>query len=92
MMRLPPISCIKISYLGRQRQNATNTHYVLNAKRLFEDVVLGSNARPNNMRQVFQMMLAYWVWLKKETNWVRGDVLSCEGARTAIQTMLQELL
>jgi hypothetical protein len=59
-------------------------------KSLFEDV-LGSNARLNDMRQVFQMMLAYWVWLKKETHWVRGDVLSREGARTAIRTMLREL-
>jgi hypothetical protein len=54
-------------------------------KSLFEDV-LGSNARLNDMRQVFQRMLAYWVWLKKETYWVRGDVLSREGARTAIRT------
>jgi hypothetical protein len=59
-------------------------------KSLFEDV-LGSNARLNDMLQVFQMMLAYWVWLKKETYWVRGDVLSHEGARTAIWTMLREL-
>ncbi len=57
---------------------------------LFEDV-LGSNERLNDMRQVFQMMLAYWVWLKKETYWVRGDVLSREGARTAIRTMLRDL-
>ena len=57
---------------------------------LFEDV-LGSNARLNDMRQVFQMMLAYWVWLKKETYWVPGDVLSREGARTAIRTMLRDL-
>jgi hypothetical protein len=57
---------------------------------LFEDV-LGSNERLNDMRQVFQMMLAYWIWLKKETYWVRGDVLSREGARTAIRTMLRDL-
>jgi hypothetical protein len=29
-------------------------------KSLFEDV-LGSNARLNDMREIFQMMLAYWV-------------------------------
>jgi hypothetical protein len=57
---------------------------------LFEDV-LGSNERLNDMRQVFQMMLANWVWLKKETYWVRGDVLSHEGACTAIRTMLRDL-
>jgi hypothetical protein len=60
-------------------------------KRLFEDA-LGSNMRLNDMHQVFQMMvLAYWVWLKKEIYWVRGDVLSREGAHTAIQTMLRDL-
>jgi hypothetical protein len=26
---------------------------------------LGSNKRLNNMCQAFQMMLAYWVWIKK---------------------------
>jgi hypothetical protein len=59
-------------------------------KSLFEDM-LGNNERLNDMRQVFQMMLAYWVWLKKETYWVRGDVLSREGARTAIRAMLRDL-
>jgi hypothetical protein len=59
-------------------------------KSLFEDV-LGSTARLNDMHQVFQMMLAYWVWLKKETYWVHGNVLSREGARTAIRTMLRDL-
>jgi hypothetical protein len=44
-------------------------------KNLFEDV-LGSNVHLNDMRQVLQMMLAYWAWLKKETYWVHGDVLS----------------
>jgi hypothetical protein len=57
---------------------------------LFENV-LGSNERLNDVRQVFQMMLAYWVWLKKETYWVRVDVLSREGAHTAIRTMLRDL-
>jgi hypothetical protein len=59
-------------------------------KSLFEEV-LGSNARLNDMRQVFQMMLAYWVWLKEETYWVQGDVLLREEARSAIRTMLRDL-
>jgi hypothetical protein len=28
--------------------------------------VLGSSARVAQMHQVFQMMLCYWVWLKKD--------------------------
>jgi hypothetical protein len=56
----------------------------VNRKILLEEV-LGSNARFNDVCQVFQMMLlAYWVWLRKETHWVCGDVLSCEGTCTAI--------
>ena len=53
--------------------------------------VLGSSNRLNDMRQVFQMMLAYWVWLKKDQYWVRGDVVAKEGARTAIRTMLRDM-
>jgi hypothetical protein len=31
--------------------------------------VLGSTKRVAQMRQVFQMMLCYWVWLKKDKYW-----------------------
>jgi hypothetical protein len=31
-------------------------------------------------------------WLKKETYWVCGDIVSCKGACTAIRTMLRDLL
>ena len=61
------------------------------AGKVLLEEVLGSNKRLNDMRQVFQMMLAYWVWLKKETYWVRGDHVAREGARTAISTMLRDL-
>jgi hypothetical protein len=35
--------------------------------------VLGSKKRVAQMRQVFQMILSYWMWLKKATYWKRGD-------------------
>jgi hypothetical protein len=54
--------------------------------------VLGSSARVAQMRQVFQMMLCYWVWLKKDKYWQRGDKEAKQVARTAIQTMLNELI
>lgn len=54
--------------------------------------VLGSNVRLNNMRQVFQMILAYWVWLKKDMYWVHGNVVARKRACTAIMTRLQDLL
>jgi hypothetical protein len=35
-------------------------------KKLFVEV-LGSGQRLNEMRQLFQMLLSYWVWLKCDT-------------------------
>ncbi len=60
-------------------------------KQLFTEV-LGSGQRLNEMRQVFQMLLSYWVWLKRDTYWKRGDKMAKERARTAIRVMLQELI
>jgi hypothetical protein len=54
--------------------------------------VFGSAARVAQMRQVFQMMLCYWMWLKKDKYWKRGDKVAKLVARTAIQTMLSELM
>jgi hypothetical protein len=54
--------------------------------------VLGSPQKLNEMRQVFQMLLSYWVWLKRDTYWKRGDKQAKEAARTAIRVMLTELI
>jgi hypothetical protein len=54
--------------------------------------ILGSTAHVGQICQVFQMMLSYWVWLKKDKYWRRGDVEAREAARHAIQIMLSELL
>ena len=54
--------------------------------------VLGSAARVAKMRQVFQMILCYWSWLKKDKYWKRGDKEAKHVARSAIQTMLSELM
>jgi len=40
---------------------------------------------------VFQMMLAYWMWLKKTEYWQRGDTVEHHRAKSAIRTMLQNL-
>jgi hypothetical protein len=39
----------------------------------FLTLVLGSSQRVNEMRQVFQMLLSYWVWLKGDSHWKRGN-------------------
>lgn len=54
--------------------------------------VLGSAAKVHKMRQVFQMILCYWSWLKKDKYWKRGDKEAKHVARSAIQTMLSELM
>ena len=59
---------------------------------LFTAVFNGSTARVSQMHQVFQMMLCYWMWLKKDMYWKRGDKVAKEAARKAIQTMLHELM
>jgi hypothetical protein len=54
--------------------------------------VLGSPQRANEMRQVFQMLLSYWVWLKRDSYWKRGDKDAKESARKAVRVMLRELI
>ena len=57
----------------------------------FFDHVLGPD-KANQMRYVFQQLLCYWVWLKKEFYWKVGDTAAKEAARKAIQTMLSQLV
>ena len=54
--------------------------------------VLGSLQRLNEMRQVFQMLLSYWVWLKRDTYWKAGDKVAKEAARNSIRVMLRDLI
>ena len=53
---------------------------------------LGSVFKLNAMKECFQMLLCYWVWLKKDTYWTRGDKQAKEGACEAIRTMLSGLI
>ena len=41
-----------------------------------------------NMQICFQMILCYWMWLKKPTYWSRKDTQSRENARNSIRIML----
>jgi hypothetical protein len=54
--------------------------------------VLKSSQRLNDMREVFQMLLSYWVWLKRDTYWKRGDKAAKTKARSAISVMLRQLI
>ena len=44
------------------------------------------------MREVFQMLLSYLVWLKRDTYWKRGDKVAQKAAQTAIRVMLQKIM
>ena len=46
----------------------------------------------NDMRECFQMLLCYWMWLKKETYWVRKDYEERNRAKQAIQKMLSRII
>jgi hypothetical protein len=66
---------------------------------LFEEEVFhpvdsktGGTERLNSMGYVFSMMLAYWSWLKQYYYWECGDRVEQKRAKTAIQTMLEELI
>jgi hypothetical protein len=58
----------------------------------FFTLVLGSSQRVNEMRQVFQMLLSYWVWLKRDSYWKRGNKDAKESGQMAIRVMLRELI
>ena len=53
---------------------------------------LGTPRKLQEMRQVFQMILSYWVWLKRDTYWSRGNKAAKTAARNAISVMLGELI
>jgi hypothetical protein len=53
---------------------------------------LGSPQQANEMRQVFQMLLSYWVWLKQDSYCKRGDKDAKESARKSIRIHLKRNL
>ena len=44
------------------------------------------------MLYVFELMLCYWAWLKRDTYWSPGDKNAREAAEAAIDTMISELV
>ena len=43
------------------------------------------------MNDVFDTILCYWAWLKKETFWLVNDIDAEEGALQAIYSMVDKL-
>ena len=54
--------------------------------------VFGSSKTTNDMRECFQMILCYWMWLKKDTFWKVGDNTTQLQATTAIRKMLARII
>lgn len=48
-------------------------------------------AQAKSMRYVFQLLLSYWSWLKRDSYWKRGNRMARNRAKDAIRTMLGEI-
>ena len=58
----------------------------------FSGIFGGSTRKLNDMRECFQMMLCYWMWLKKDSYWIRGHKEDLDKALHAIRTMLTRIV
>ena len=54
--------------------------------------VLGSTQRWKDMNDVFETLLCYWAWLKKDTFWRQNDKAAEEAALQAIHAMVNKLM
>ena len=54
--------------------------------------VLGQVRVMNDMRECFQMLLCYWVWLKQDSFWNRKDKSEMNRATDAIRQMLSRVI
>jgi hypothetical protein len=52
---------------------------------------LGGSVQWERMLYCFQQVLSYWAWLKQDTYWDCGDDKARDGARAAIDTMIQQM-
>ena len=57
-----------------------------------ELVFVSGTTRLKNMRKCFQLLLCYWMWLKRDTYWKRGDRQAKQAAKAAIQALLDTLI
>ena len=58
---------------------------------IYFENVLGDRRTLNNMRECFQMVLCYWMWLKRKTYWHREDNEKYSEALGAIRRMLSKI-
>ena len=57
----------------------------------FENV-LESTKSVNDMIECFQMILCYWMWLKKKKYWKRNNNIAPEEALLSIREMLRKII
>jgi hypothetical protein len=46
----------------------------------------------NKMRSVFQMLLCYWAWLRKDYYWQRDDHSALQQAKQAIRKLMAAIV
>jgi hypothetical protein len=63
----------------------------LEGQQFFEENLSGGTAMWRNMLYVFQQMLCYWAWLKKDKYWRVEDHNACSNASSSIRIMMQQL-
>ena len=57
----------------------------------FSDVLKGGRETWRKMVYVYQQILCYWHWLKKDTYWMVNDTVACAEATRSIKTMMRQL-
>jgi hypothetical protein len=60
-------------------------------KALFSKVFKNNLDKTSDVIQCFEMVLCYWMWLKKDKYWKRGNQKGKERAKTAIRAMLSQI-
>ena len=71
------------------------TVVVIGLTRKGEDFFMRKVGNPKffwDMMETFQMILCYWMWLKKDTYWTRNNQKAKQAAKNAIRTMLSRII
>ena len=60
-------------------------------KTFFSECLTGGVATWRKMVYVFQQILCYWTWLKRDTFWMATDDTACAAATQSIRLMMQQI-
>lgn len=63
----------------------------LEGEQFFTNAFSGGVSTWRKMLYVFQQILCYWSWLKKDTFWMADDIDACETATASIKVMMDQI-